>query len=103
MSQALPPAKMAVFAGAKVFDICDLANQAAVLATMSANSIQQLLCAQDTQVKKWKAEVTELRLSKSRVDRLIGDSLRREQNLAQELDPLREQAGRVPELEGRLE
>lgn len=100
VAQALPPAEMAVFAEAKVFDICDLANRAAVLATVSENSIQQLLCEQNTQVKKWKAEVTEHRLSKARVDWLIGDSLRREQNLSHELDPLREQAGQVPELEG---
>lgn len=48
VTQALPPAEMAVFARAKVFDICDLANRAAVLETVSANSMQQLLCAQDT-------------------------------------------------------
>lgn len=100
VSRALPPGERAVFFNAKVFDICNLANRAAVMATVSANSMQELLCAQDTQVKKWKAEVIELRLAKSRVDQLIQDSLRREHNLSRELDPLREQAWRVSELEG---
>lgn len=102
MLQALPPAEMTVFAGAKMFYICNLANQAAVMTTVSANSMQQLLCAQDTQVKQWKAKVIELRLGKSRVDQLIGEALRREQNMNRELDTLREQAGRVLEYEGQL-
>lgn len=54
VARALPPAERAVFASAKVFDICDLANRAAVMATVSANRMQELLCMQDMQVKRWK-------------------------------------------------
>lgn len=78
VARALPPTEMAMFVGGKMFEICDLSNRTAVLATVSANSMQQLLCAQDTQVKQWKAEMTALRLSKSRADRLTEEAVQRE-------------------------
>lgn len=47
---------------------------------MATNSMQQLLCAKDDQVKKWKSEVFQLRSAKSQVDRLLGEALRKEQS-----------------------
>lgn len=57
---------------------------------MASNSMQTLLCTQDEQVKRWKAKVTQLRLGKAQVGRLMGEALQKEQNIERELGILQE-------------
>lgn len=64
--------------------------------------MQQLLCAQDDQVKKWKTEVCQLKKGKSQVDRLLSEALRKEQNMGKELKTLRGQVAQFPEVQSRL-